>query len=227
MFPAERLARVFAVLNAGIVHQKGRILLSASAIALGVALGFAVHLINSAAADELAAGVRTLAGEADLEVRGGRAGFPETLYARLARLPGVAVASPVLEAEAGIADNAGSAGGAGSARTIRLVGIDPLRAALLQPALFADAPGRRLEILQPDAVFLSSHAREVLGDAKELKIISGLNAVSLQVRGAMPASSLRGVAALTDIATAQWRLGRLGQLNRIDLRLQPDRKSVV
>jgi len=37
----------------------------------------------------------------------------------------------------------------------------------------------------------------------------------------MPASSLRGVAALTDIATAQWRLGRLGELNRIDLRLEP------
>ena len=60
-----------------------------------------MHLINRAAVNELAAGVRSLAGEADLEVRGGRAGFPEALYAALARLPGVAVASPVLEADAG------------------------------------------------------------------------------------------------------------------------------
>ena len=81
--------------------QKAARCFRCSRIALGVALGFAVHLINRAAVNELAAGVRTLAGEADLEVRGGRGGFPEALYAQLARLPGVAVASPVLEAEAG------------------------------------------------------------------------------------------------------------------------------
>src|SRR5471032_2228818 len=124
---------------------KGRTLLSVLGIALGVALGFAVHLINRAAVNELASGVRTLAGEADLEVRGGRSGFPEALYAQIARLPGVAVASPVLEAEAGIA---------GTAKTLRLTGIDPLRAALIQPALFADDPGKRLELLKPDTVFL-------------------------------------------------------------------------
>ena len=201
------------------VHVGGRTLLSVMAIALGVALGFAVHLINRAAVNELAAGVRTLSGEADLAVRGGRAGFPEALYAELARLPGVAVASPVLEAEAGIA---------GSAATIRLIGIDALRAALIQPALFAEEPGRRLELLKPDVVFLSFGGKELLGEKKYLDIISGLNTVQLQIGGVMPASSLRGVAALTDISTAQWRLGRLGELNRIDLRLQPgaDREAM-
>jgi len=197
------------------VPLKGRTLLSILGIALGVALGFAVHLINRAAANELAAGVRTLAGAADLEVRGGRAGFPQEIYAQLARLPGVAVASPVLEAEATIA---------GSTKSIRLIGIDPLRAALIQPALFADEPARRLELLQPDVVFLSSSVDE----SKTLKIISGLKTVELQVAGVLPASSLRGVAALTDIATAQWRLGRLGELNRVDLRLEPgiDREAM-
>src|SRR5258706_21614 len=155
-------------------------------------------------------GVRSLAGEADLEVRGGRAGFPEALYAQLARLPGIAVASPVLEMEAGIA---------GGERTIRLIGIDPLRAALVQPALFADDPGRRFEILQPDVVFVSSGSG-IEKDIK-LKIVSGLDTIDLKVAGVLPASTLRGVAALTDIATAQWRLGRLGELNRIDLRLAP------
>ena len=203
------------------VHVGGRTLLSVLAIALGVALGFAVHLINRAAVNELAAGVRTLAGEADLAVRGGRAGFPEALYAQLARLPGVAVASPVLEVEAGIA---------GSERTIHLIGIDPLRAGLIQPLLFADEPQRRLELLQPDAVFLSSNAFEILDKKKgdELQIISGLKTVPLQIAGVLPASGLRGVAALTDISTAQWRLGRLGELNRIDLRLEPgaDREAM-
>src|SRR3972149_1025655 len=95
------MLRLFAVLNARVSYQRGRSFLSILGIALGVALGFAVHLINRAAVSELAAGVRTLAGEADLEVRGGRAGFPETVYAQLSRLPGVAVASPGLEVGAG------------------------------------------------------------------------------------------------------------------------------
>jgi putative ABC transport system permease protein len=192
---------------------KGRTLLSILGIALGVALGFAVQLINRAAVNELAAGVRTLAGEADLEVRGGRAGFPEALYAQLSRLPGVAAASPVLEAEAGVA---------GGKQSIRLIGIDPLRAGMLQPALFADEPGRRLELLKPDVVFLSPGVPE----SKTLKIVSGLETVELQVAGVIPA--LRGATALTDIATAQLRLGRLGELNRIDLRLAPgaDREAM-
>jgi putative ABC transport system permease protein len=203
--------RLFAVLNARLALRKGRTLLSIVAIALGVALGFAVHLINRAAVNELSAGVRTLAGEADLEVRGGRAGFPEAIYAQIARLPGVAVASPVLEAEAGIP---------GSKQSIRLIGIDPLRAGLLQPALFADDPGRRLALLKPDTVFLSAAASEIF-TKERLQIVSGPGIVELQVAGTLPPSSLRGVAAFTDIATAQWRLGRLGELSRIDLRLAP------
>ncbi|MDW8467627.1 MAG: ABC transporter permease [Burkholderiales bacterium] len=61
-----------------------------------------------------------------------------------------------------------------------------------------------------------------------LAIVVGLELVELRVAGVLPASSLRGMAALADIATAQWRLGRLGQLNRIDLRLAPgtDREAL-
>ncbi|MBM3352624.1 MAG: ABC transporter permease [Betaproteobacteria bacterium] len=191
-------------------HWGGRALLSALGIALGVALGSAVHLINRAAVNELAAGVRALAGDADLEVRGARAGFPEALYAELARLPGVAVASPVLELEAGLA----------AGRTIRILGLDPLRAGLVQPALFGDDPRRRLELLKPDTVYLSAAAADLARDGK-LRVVAGLQTVELEVAGVLPASSLRGVAALADVATAQWRLGREGQLNRIDLRLAP------
>src|SRR5256885_9421897 len=98
-------------------HPRGRALLSVLGIALGVALGYGVYLVNRAAVDELAAAVRGLAGEADLEVRGGRGGFPDSLYPAIARLPGVASASPGLELDAGLA---------GTARTIRLIGIHAL-----------------------------------------------------------------------------------------------------
>ena len=187
---------------------RGRMALSVVGIALGVALGYGVHLVNRAAVSEVAAAVRSLAGEADLEVRGGRSGFAEALYPQIARLPGVAVASPALELDAGIA---------GTERTLRITGIDILRAALLQPQFVLED---RYELLAPDRVFLSAGAAEALGLGKgdALSLVSDSQIRKFEVAGVL--SSLRGIAALTDIATAQWRFGRLGELNRIDVRLR-------
>ncbi|TMH99429.1 MAG: ABC transporter permease [Betaproteobacteria bacterium] len=183
-------------------HPRGRALLSVLGIALGVALGYGVYLVNRAAVDELAAAVRGLAGEADLEVRGGRGGFPDSLYPAIARLPGVASVSPGLELDAGLA---------GTERTIRLIGIDALRE-------------RRPELLAPDKVLLSAAAAE-LANGDRLRLVVGHRTVELQVAGVV---DLKGVETLTDIATAQWRLERLGQLNRLDVRLKrgADREAV-
>jgi putative ABC transport system permease protein len=184
------MLRLFAIL--GRRRPRGRALLSVVGIALGVALGYAVYLVNRAAVEDLAASVRALAGEADLQVRGGRAGFPESLYPRVARLPGVAWVNPALELDAGIA---------GTERTIRIVGMDVLR--LGKP-----------ELLAADRVLLSPLARESVPDT--LRVVVGQGVVELQVEGV---ADLKGLAALTDISTAQWRLGRLGELNRLDIRL--------
>jgi putative ABC transport system permease protein len=198
-------------------RPRGRLLLSVAGIALGVALGYGVHLVNRAAVSDVAAAVRALAGEADLEVRGGRSGFSESLYPRIARLPGVALASPALELDVGVAD---------TGRTIPVVGLDILRAAALQPWLAGEA---RFELLSPDAVLLSSAAAESFGLAKgdKLVLLVGQRRVPLEIVGVLPSSATNGAAALTDIATAQWRLGRLGELNRIDIRVSRDRKSVL
>jgi putative ABC transport system permease protein len=190
-------------------RSRGRMALSVIGIALGVALGYGVHLVNRAAVSDVAAAVRSIAGEADLEVRGGRGGFPESLYPKIAGLPGVAIASPALELEVGVA---------GTERTLRITGLDILRAALLQPQLVVED---RYDLIAPDRVFLSAAAAETLGVSKGdvLALVVGQGTVELKV--AQVVSSLRGVAALTDIATAQWRFGRLGELNRIDVRLAP------
>ena len=80
----------------------GRTFVAVIAIALGVALGFSVYLINRVAADEVELASRSLFGMADLSVRAPGMGFDEELYPRIARIPGVAVASPVVEAMARI-----------------------------------------------------------------------------------------------------------------------------
>jgi putative ABC transport system permease protein len=190
-------------------RPKARLLLSAVGIALGVALGYGVHLVNRAAVEDVASAVRALAGEADLEVRGGRSGFPESLYAEVARIPGVSLVSPVLELDAGVA---------GTARTVRVVGVDILRAAALQPNLVLED---RYELLKLDHVFLSAAAAESLRLAKgdRLQLVVGQKNVPFQVAGVLSSAALRGQAVLMDIATAQWRLERVGELNRLDLRL--------
>src|SRR5262245_17123115 len=99
-------------------RARGRAILSVAGIALGVALGYGVALVNRAAVEDLASAVRTLAGEADLQVRGGRVGFSESLYPRIAQLPGVAWVSPGLELDAGVK---------GTERTIHVIGVDAVR----------------------------------------------------------------------------------------------------
>jgi putative ABC transport system permease protein len=195
-----RLPQLLVLLSAR--RSRGRALLSVLGIALGVALGYGVDLVNRAAVGEVAASVRELAGEADLEVRsGGRAGFPESLYPQVARVPGVALVAPRLEIDVGVA---------GAQRTIRVIGVDALREAGLRPAEMAP-----LGLLAPDQVYLSPEAAR-LAEGATLKLAVGTGIVPLSVAGELP---VKGIVALVDIATAQWRLERLGELNRLDVRV--------
>src|SRR5512139_2819643 len=164
-----------AVLAGAFAQNRLRTAIAVLAIALGVALGFAVQLINGSAVDALAQSVRTVSGDADLVVRGPRSGFDEALFVRFARDPEVAVASPAVEVDARVA---------GRADTLRVVGLDLFRAAAIQPGLVAEA-GEGLDMLRPDTVFLSAAARAALGLARgdALALQVGLGEVRLRVAG--------------------------------------------
>lgn len=199
---------------APIVEHKGRSLLSVAAIALGVALGYAVQLINQTAVDEFALAVQTLSGQADLEVRGPRSGFDESLYPRLARMPEVAVASPVLELLVSTS---------GKPEPLKLMAVDVFRAAQVQPELVMSDAGESIDYLRPDRIFLSRSAAEWLGIGVggEIGVQVGLLEVRLRVAGIVGGESLRQRLGIVDIGGAQWRLEKLGRINRIDLRLRP------
>src|ERR1700761_467641 len=84
--------------------HKGRALIAIATIALGVALGYAVQLINSAAFNEFSAAARSLSGQADLQVRAAQPLFDESIYPRLSTEPGVALTSPVLALDVTVPD---------------------------------------------------------------------------------------------------------------------------
>ena len=207
-----RLSRP-ALFLAPLAQHKGRLAVSVLAIALGVALGYAVQLINAVALNEFSQAVRSIAGEADLEIRGPRAGFDELLYPRVARLPQVAVASPVLDANAKLP---------GRQEALRVLGIDVFRAAQVQPALIGDARGDTLELLRGDALFLSPAAAEWLGvkTGEQLAVQVGLGVVNLRVAGLLRGGGRERLGVM-DIAAAQKVLQRMGSISRIDVRARP------
>ena len=78
-------------------HHPWRSAAAVAAVMLGVALGFAVHVINASALDEFSQAVRSVNGQPDLELRAAQGALPEALYGTVATHPQVALASPWLE----------------------------------------------------------------------------------------------------------------------------------
>ena len=214
VLPGGRLLLLHAIVLGPLREHPGRAALAVAAIALGVALGVAVHLVNSSALNEFEIAARHLAGEADLVVRGPRAGFDEAWYPRLARLPQVESANPALELGVPLA---------GRPDSLRVLGFDPLRAAQVQPSLLPERSGMTSDLFDADAILLSPSAAEWLGlrpgDRLELQV--GTRAISLKVVGLLPQGAYRQRLAVMDVSAAQWRLAQLGRLNRVDLRVKP------
>ncbi|MEW5781551.1 MAG: FtsX-like permease family protein [Pseudomonadota bacterium] len=214
--------KLAAWLATGELHaHPGRLLVALAAIAIGVALGLAVQLINASAATEFSQAVRATTGQADFEIRGPRGGFDDRVLERVAADPAVAVASPMVEVDAQLLDGAESRH---ETRILKVIGIDPFRAVQVTPALIGvpAAEEEGMALLADDALFLSPAAQAWLGVApgQTLRLQSGLEVVTLRIAGGLPGARPRQHLATLDIGTAQWRFARLGVLTRIAVRLK-------
>ncbi|MBK9443775.1 MAG: ABC transporter permease [Comamonadaceae bacterium] len=211
------------------------------AVMLGVALAFSVHLINASALDEFSQAARSAGGQSDLELRAVQGYFDESLYPKVARLPEVALASPVLELGSYALTPVGK-------RSVRVMGVDALSIMAVAPDLIPvpDPPAAsdaqtaaRWRVFAPGQVFANATARgwstataaatptplaptaPLSGrqSGTTLQLQSGLQWLRVEVAGSVRAS---GPALLVmDIGAAQDLFGKQGQLSRIDLRLQP------
>ena len=191
-----------------------RALLAIAAIAVGVAMGFAIHLINAAAFNEFSAATKSLAGQADVQVAGREKWFDESIFTRLAEHPSVAVASPVLLVDAGVP---------GQRTPLQVIGSDAFRSGAVTPGLIgASATGDVNDVLADDAIFLSPAAASWLGrtNGGALTLRSGTGDFTLRVAGAMPQAWPGQRIAVMDIGAAQWHFGKVGVLSRIDLKLR-------
>jgi len=231
-------------------HHPWRSAAAVAAVMLGVALAFAVQVINSSALDEFAQAVRAVNGQPDLELRAMQGPLPEALYGPLARHPQVVRASPWLELSTlaqvdapaatppGATPAATSTAAPAPARVVlRVVGADALLLPAVAPALMPRpfATSERLAMLAPTTVFLNAAALQALGLATD-----GRGTAALWLHTSAPASTSATSApvvhrvrvagtvaaggaplAVMDIGAAQDLWGQAGRLTRIDLQLQP------
>jgi putative ABC transport system permease protein len=190
------------------------------AVMLGVALAFAVQLINASALSEFSQAARSVNGQADLELRVAQGPLNEELYAAVARASAVATASPVLELNT-------HAVTAGEKVNLQVLGLDALRVAAVAPQLLPrpHAQASRFALFAPATVFLNAAARQRL-PAERIRLQVGDRLVEVQVAGTVAA--VGAPLAVMDLGAAQDLFGRGGQLSRIDVRLVPgaDREAL-
>ena len=191
-------------------------------VAIGVAMIVAIDLANGSAERAFQLSAETVTGRATHQILGGPTGLDQGVYVQLRRDLGYRLSAPVVE-EYVVVDEL-------DRQPMRLLGIDP----------FADAPFRSYLgtgettagassyladlVARPDTVLLSTEVAERYGlqPGDALTAAIGGKSLSLEIIGLLePADDLSRRALegllISDIATAQEVLGRLGRLDRIDL----------
>jgi putative ABC transport system permease protein len=199
-------------------HQAGRQILALLSIMLGVALAFAVHLLNSSALSEFSKAAANLNGAPDLVLRAAQGALPESVYGDIAAMPGLTLVAPVLEGQAQ------AVGADGKRFNLRVIGLDILQSGPINPELMPGDLRSIAGLLDPAKAFFNPAAMARL-DARSPRVSLRAAQGSGQARSLDfalgPAIAATGSPlVLLDIAGAQLLLGRLGELDRIDLRLE-------
>ncbi|HEX6994415.1 MAG TPA: FtsX-like permease family protein [Gammaproteobacteria bacterium] len=189
--------------------------LAIAGVALGVAVYVGVAVANDSARRAFELSSEVVTGRTTHRVLPVGGGLPEDVYTDLVTRVGIANAAPVVEGAIVI-----------DGRRATLLGIDPLE----EPAVRGSAgwlpgrPGDAVRLLtEPRSVLLPERLAEALGAADgdaRLEARIGGRSESVRAIGTVRAASADAdVPVVTDIATAQVLTGRLGTLDRIDLRL--------
>src|SRR5690606_16177459 len=122
--PAAARARLLAMLWAAhAARRPGRLLMSIAVVAVGVALGLGVNLVNHSALQEFQASLARINGEADMSLRARVGTLDDRVWEQLARDPDVAAASPVIEFEAAVLE---PPTGDDTPPRLQVLAIDPL-----------------------------------------------------------------------------------------------------
>lgn len=209
--------------------QRGRWLTAAAAVAVGIALATAIYSVNRSALSEFQQAIDTVNGAASLQVVGRAGRFDDQVFDTVlaaAKAVGIEAASPVVVVDVILPDTPAPAAGRPRER-LTVLGLDVFRAGPATPALIpqvdakaGETAGAGASLFADDAIFLSPAAQVAYGAAAgdTITVAVGLKTARLRVSGSVAAAPGQRLAVM-DLGAAQWRLGALGKLSRIDLKL--------
>jgi ABC-type lipoprotein release transport system permease subunit len=192
--------------------------LSMLAIALGVALGYSIHLINAAALADFSRAMKTVQGdpEAVIAARDSAGSVPLASLNEIARDPAVVVIAPVIETRVRI-DNLRSA--------VRLIGLDVFSAAAVMPRLLPrQAAGAATGSILEGGVYASPALLGTLAlqAGSALTLRRGDQQWSTTIAGDLPAAGADELLLVADIAWVQEHFGPPDAVSEGRVRLAPD-----
>ncbi|MDP2823859.1 MAG: FtsX-like permease family protein [Sulfuritalea sp.] len=195
--------------------------LSMLAIALGVALGYAIHLINAAALADFSQAMKSLQGEPDavIAARDSAGSVPLALINAIARDAAVAVIAPAIETRVLIGHASDRA-----ATPVKLIGLDVFSAAAMMPDLLP----RQGSAASGGGIFEDGvYASPALLSRLQLKVGAGVTLTrgdarwTTRIAGDLPAARPDDLLLVADIAWVQARFGPTDAVSEGRLRLAP------
>lgn len=194
------------------------------AVAIGTAVSLAIDLANASAIASFSSGADIVSNRVTLQILGIDKGFDERVLPRIAALPDVQDAAPVVQGSVVIG---ASRQDPSSGDILRLQGIDALH----------PAPGQALSSTHADPYALMAQRgvllpagtarRYSLRQGDRFDVLVGARIVRLLVVGVLPARQalIDSGVVFADIVSAQELFGKIGLLDRIDCIVDPSRAS--
>jgi putative ABC transport system permease protein len=198
----------------------GRLALAVIALTCGVALVCAMALVSRAVLAAFVEVVDTAAGRASLTITAGGAPFPKAAAARVAEVPGVELAVPVVSATAFTVD--------GSGEVLTVHGVDITDEAAVRVYEVRDAGGLELEdplvfLNQPDSIVITRTwaDRHGLRVDDQLELLTPTGRRRFTVRGLLEPQGIGraygGNLVVMDLLAAEETFTRRDFVNRVDV----------
>lgn len=227
IFKSPSSALRWLLLWGALKDQPFKWLIATLAIAVGVGLGLAVHLIHKQALEQFNLGVRQFSGQADLQFLPHSKVLPDSVIDSLSTLEGVSLAAPVIDLEVNVR---------GLNKPVRVLGLDVFTSAGITPHFIGQVHEEstglgEIPLIDSHTIFLSPALMEALSASTntsstsnahtphQLTILHNGTEQVWTIAGAVPAAGAGQLLAVADIAAVQWKLGQAGVLSRVDLKL--------
>ncbi len=193
-------------------------------VALGISVFVSIRIANRSVLDAYQRSVAVVAGNTTLEVTGRAGAFDETAIVEIRKEPAVLHLAPIIQSALPMASPPSAQG-----EILFLLGIDLLQEGPFRQYEMAggDDEAAFNALADPSAILLTEPfaARHRIKAGDEIAVRQGDQVLTLHVVGLLKGKGIAeaqdGNIALADIASAQWRLGQLGKLDRIDLITDP------